>query len=131
MEMYFEHIFSSDYVEKIKGRALDSEEKAEMKQLYETVTRKELNRTCADCYLDAWFVLKKLYSSNEEYFMKLLTGVARLKAGVVLDHNGGHVTNFNLTDELAISILEKSPGAAKFLAVLPISEQKETKKRKK
>lgn len=127
MEIYFEHIFTSEFAEKIKGRSLDSEEKAEMKRLYETVTRKELNRTCADCYLDAWFALKKLYTSNEPLFMSLLSGVSRLKAGVVLDFEGGHVTNYNLTDDIARAILSKNPNTAKLFSVLP----EITKKRKK
>lgn len=127
MEIYFEHIFTSEFAEKIKGRSLDSEEKSEMKRLYETVTRKELNRTCADCYLDAWFALKKLYTSNEPLFMSLLGGVSRLKAGVVLDYEGGHVTNYNLTDDIARAILSKNPNTEKLFSVLP----EITKKRKK
>ena len=130
-----ENILTNEFAEKVKNKALTGEEKAELKQLYEKVTRKELNKTCSNCYLDAWFELNMLKTGDPERFEALLTGTSRLKAGAVLDFEGGHVTNYNLTDASARAILAVNPAAAKFFAVLPEAEEAKTeetpKKRKR
>ena len=130
-----ENILTNEFAEKVKNKALTGEEKAELKQLYEKVTRKELNKTCSNCYLDSWFELNMLKSGDPDRFEALLTGTSRLKAGAVLDFEGGHVTNYNLTDASARAILAANPVAAKFFAVLPEVEEAKTeetpKKRKR
>lgn len=130
-----ENILTNEFAEKVKNKALTGEEKAELKQLYEKVTRKELNKTCSNCYLDAWFELNMLKSGDPDRFEALLNGTSRLKAGAVLDFEGGHVTNYNLTDASARAILAANPVAAKFFAVLPEMEEVKTesapKKRKR
>ena len=130
-----ENILTNEFAEKVKNKALTGEEKAELKQLYEKVTRKELNKTCSNCYLDAWFELNMLKTGDPERFEALLTGTSRLKAGAVLDFEGGHVTNYNLTDASARAILAANPATAKFFAVLPEVEEVKTeetpKKRKR
>ena len=55
---------------------------------------------------------------------------ARLVNGVVLQHNGNHYTNANLTDEVARDFLAKYPQRVDWFAVLP-TDTKQSKKEAK
>ena len=76
-------------------------------------------KKCADCYLEAYIKLKKLYLTNLKN--KTLMGQFSLQPGKNIKLHGFPTvyTNANITDEAAISILKKFPAALKFFQTYP------------
>lgn len=92
--------------------------KGRIQRLYLDVVRRPL-RECncknilRDAILEIYSILRKRNTTN------IMASKARLLNGVVLQHNGSHYTNANLTDEVAREFLAKFPQRKNWFAVLP------------
>lgn len=93
--------------------------KERVAKLYLAVCRKNLRKcNCKNVLQDA---LIEIYShlKKNNTLMEHYTSQARLVNGVVLQHNGNHYTNANLTDEVARQFLAKFPQRKNWFSVLP------------
>lgn len=104
-----------------EGGDIPSNFKARLEALYWAVCRKTLRKcNCKDVIPDAlaeiYFKLKTL--KNED-----MATTARLVNGVVLQHNGNHYTNANITDKVAREFLAEFPQRKDWFATLPAEEK--------
>ena len=91
----------------------------ELERLYVRATGLKLNKSCSDCWMDAYIVLmtiKKITTMQEKNF--------ELKAGALLidvvNHDNAKLcTRHNLTDELALYHLKTNPACRKKFSKLP------------
>lgn len=91
----------------------------ELESLYERATGLKLNKSCSDCWMDAYIVLmtiKEITTMKEKNF--------ELKAGALLIDIVGHdndklCTRHNLTDELALYHLRTNPACKNKFSKLP------------
>ena len=92
--------------------------KLRVKTLYEEVTGKHLRDcNCKDIYRDA---LAEIYNKLKTPTQRIMSNSkAKLVKGVVLQHEGNHYTNANLTDEVAKAFLAKYPMRVDWFEVLP------------
>lgn len=89
----------------------DSDFRAETEALYKLGFREDLNKSCSECWFDAYVLLMK---SDEEAFIRKEESLFELRAGaLLLDRKGGDsqkmCTRVNLTDELALYHLKANP----------------------
>lgn len=95
--------------------------KTEIETLYTTVFHQKLNRSCSNCWEDAFIVLM---AKSLDEMLALSHRKFELKAGALLldlpeGDNSKMATRHNLTDELAIYHLGKHPEYIKFFSVYP------------
>lgn len=91
----------------------------ELERLYVRATGLKLNKSCSDCWMDAYIVLmtiKQITTMQEKNF--------ELKAGALLidvvNHDNAKLcTRHNLTDELALYHLKTNPACRKKFSKLP------------
>lgn len=91
----------------------------ELEALYERATGLKLNKSCSDCWMDAYIVLmtiKQITTMQEKNF--------ELKAGallidVVSHDNAKLCSRHNLTDELALYHLKTNPACRKKFSKVP------------
>lgn len=98
--------------------------KERIDRLYWAVCRKHLRKCrCKDKYRDALLEIyaKLMYHKKTNKRM----AQARLVNGVVLQWQGNHYTNSNLTDEVARQFLASFPQREDWFAVLPAKEPAE------
>lgn len=90
-----------------------------VRALYSAVTGKELRKCrCKDILTDALAeIYSKLYPIKFKKNME--KGDARLVRGVVLQIDGNHYTNANITDEVAREFLKRFPQRKDWFEVLP------------
>lgn len=98
-----------------------SEFVAETEALYKMAYKASINKSCNDCWVDAYVLLMK---ADPAAFDALVTRQFDLRAGaLLLDIVGGDnakmCTRKNLTDELAIYHLRNNPGYIKFFSRYP------------
>lgn len=113
--------------------------RAETERIYYSIYRKRLNRSCGDCWLDAYILIMR---GDRERQKKMMNKRYDLRAGVVLvDPHGDRakmITTHNITDELAVYHLRTHPSCVRLFSVLPdnweeevaASAQKEEKEEK-
>lgn len=99
----------------------DADFRRETEALYVSAFREQLNKSCSDCWLDAYVLLMKTDT-------KILNGKRdvqfELKAGALLQDmvagdNAKMCTRHNLTDELALYHLATNPGCRRYFARVP------------
>jgi len=92
--------------------------KERVRALYTAVTGKSLRDcNCKNIYSDA---IVEIYSQLKHPNNRIMTNSkARLVKGVVLQVNGSHYTNANLTDEVAREFLSRYPMRTDWFEVLP------------
>lgn len=95
--------------------------KAEIEELYEEVFHLKLQKTCSNCWEDAFIMLM---TKKVEQMVELSERKFELKAGAVLydlpsGDNSKMVSRHNLTDELAVYHLRKDPSRIKFFSAYP------------
>ena len=91
----------------------------ELERLYVRATGLKLNKSCSDCWMDAYIVLmtiKQITTMQEKNFE--LKAVALL-IDVVNHDNAKLCTRHNLTDELALYHLKTNPACRKKFSKLP------------
>ena len=104
-----------------EGGDIPSNFKARLEALYWAVCRKTLRKcNCKDVIPDA---LAEIYFKLKTINDKDMATTARLVNGVVLQHNGNHYTNANLTDEVAREFLAEFPQRKDWFATLPAEEK--------
>lgn len=113
--------------------------RAETERIYYSIYRKRLNRSCGDCWLDAYILIMR---GDRERQKKMINKRYDLRAGAVLvDPHGDRakmITTHNITDELAVYHLRTHPSCVRLFSVLPdnweeevaASAQKEEKEEK-
>lgn len=100
---------------------IDSEFRSETEALYRQGYREELNKSCSECWVDAYVLLMK---AAPEKFGKAKERAFELRAGaLLLDINGGDSTKMctrvNLTDELALFHLKADPRNIEYFSRYP------------
>ena len=110
-----------------------SEFVAETEALYKMAYKSSINKSCNDCWVDAYVLLMK---ADPATFDALASRRFELRAGaLLLDLVGGDnakmCTRKNLTDELAIYHLRTNPGCARLFTKLPDNWKELVSKAKK
>lgn len=105
----------------------------ETEALYKLAYKSSINRSCNDCWVDAYVLLMK---ADPATFDALASRRFELRAGaLLLDLVGGDnakmCTRKNLTDELAIYHLRNNPGYIKFFSRYPDNWKELVSKAKK
>lgn len=89
-------------------------------ELYTGVYHKPLNKSCGDCWLDAYILLMK---GNPEKLKAMAEKLFDLRAGAVLVDPQGDpkktITRLNMTDKLALYHLRTHPDCIKLFSVFP------------
>jgi hypothetical protein len=97
-----------------------SEFRKETEDLYVGIYHQKLNKSCGDCWLDAYILLMK---GNPEKLKAMAEKRFDLRAGAVLIDPLGDpkktITRLNMTDELALYHLRTHPDCARLFSVLP------------
>lgn len=104
-----------------EGGDIPSNFRARLEALYWAVCRKTLRKcNCKDVIPDAlaeiYFKLKTINDTD-------MATTARLVNGVVLQMNGNHYTNANITDEVAREFLAEFPQRKDWFATLPAEDK--------
>ncbi len=99
----------------------DSDFRAATESLYRQGYREELNKSCSECWVDAYVLLMK---AEPERFKKEENRAFELRAGaLLLDIKGGDSTKMctrvNLTDELALFHLKAEPRNIEYFSKYP------------
>lgn len=94
--------------------------RAETERIYYSIYRKRLNKSCGDCWMDAYILIMR---GDPEKQKKMMNKRYDLRAGVVLvDPHGDRakmITTHNITDELAVYHLRTHPSCVRLFSVLP------------
>lgn len=94
--------------------------KERIDRLYWAVCRKHLRTCrCKDKYRDALLEIYAKLSYNKKTNITMAQSQAQLVKGVVLQWQGNHYTNNNLTDEVAREFLQAHPQRKDWFAELP------------
>ena len=93
----------------------------ETEQHYTQIYRKKLNKSCGDCWFDAYVVLM---NTNPEKAKTMKEKLFDLRAGAVLidvvkRDPAKTVTHHNITDELALYHLSTNPSYIKYFSIYP------------
>lgn len=92
----------------------------ETERLYTSIYHQKLNKSCGDCWLDAYVLIMK---GNPEKIRAMADKKFDLRAGAVLIDPYGDpektITHHNVTDELALYHLRTHPDCAKYFSTLP------------
>lgn len=104
------------------GNPATNSYKLRVRTLYEEVTGKQLrNCNCKDIYTDA---IAEIYTKLKQPNARIMSNSrAKLVMGVVLQHNGNHYTNANITDKVAREFLAEFPQRKDWFATLPAEEK--------
>lgn len=90
-------------------------------ELYEKAYKQKLNKSCSECWVDAYVLLIRLdakkYESMESRQFDLKAGALLLD--VVNGDNEKMVTRINLTDDLALYHLKTNPKCEDQFSVMP------------
>lgn len=126
------------YKEQYKGmsaaevRSLISSSKEfrdETERLYVSIYHQKLNKSCGDCWFDAYILIMK---GNPEKLRAMADKKFNLRAGAVLIDPYGDpektITHHNVTDELALYHLRTHPDCAKYFSTLPPDWEKLARK---
>lgn len=99
--------------------------RAETERIYYSIYRKRLNRSCGDCWLDAYILIMR---GDRERQKKMMNKRYDLRAGAVLvdpKDPTKNATTHNITDELAIHHLRIHPTCKRLFSVLPENWEEE------
>ena len=115
-------------LERLRGVAAKGDSLApyreQIERLYLQVCGKRLRRCkCKDVLKDALIEIYSKVKPNKKFRKNMAK--ARLVRGVVLQHNGNHYTNSNLTDKVAREFLDKFPQRKDWFEVLPEAQNVE------
>lgn len=92
----------------------------ETERLYVSIYHQKLNKSCGDCWLDAYILIMK---GNPVKLRAMADKKFNLRAGAVLIDPYGDpdktITHHNVTDELALYHLRTHPDCAKYFSDLP------------
>lgn len=99
----------------------DSVFRREIETLYVAIFHASLNKTCSDCWLDAYIILCR---TQTEKLMELKSRKFELRPGALLIDVVGHdnakmASGHNLTDELALYHLGTNPGCIRKFSKFP------------
>ena len=99
--------------------------RAETERIYYSIYRKRLNRSCGDCWLDAYILIMR---GDREKQKNMIKKRYDLRAGAVLvdpKDRTKTATTHNITDELAIHHLRIHPTCKRLFSVLPENWEEE------
>lgn len=99
--------------------------RAETERIYYSIYRKRLNRSCGDCWLDAYILIMR---GDREKQKNMIKKRYDLRAGAVLvdpKDPTKTATTHNITDELAIYHLRIHPTSKRLFSVLPENWEEE------
>lgn len=126
------------YKEQYKGmsaaevRSLISSSKEfrdETERLYVSIYHQKLNKSCGDCWMDAYILIMK---ENPEKLKAMASKRFNLRAGAVLTDPYGDsektITHHNVTDELALYHLRTHPDCIKMFSEYPDDWEKLARK---
>lgn len=99
----------------------DAAFRKETEELYVSTFKARLNKSCSDCWMDAYILLMK---TDIQLLMEKAKTQFELRAGallidVVSHDNGKMATRHNLTDELALYHLSTCPDYRRFFTKVP------------
>lgn len=97
----------------------------ETEKLYRSIYRRPLNKSCGDCWIDAYILIMK---GNPEKLKAMKKKRYDLRAGAVLvdpKDPTKNATRNNITDELAIYHLRIHPTCKRLFSVLPENWEEE------
>lgn len=99
--------------------------RAETERIYYSIYRKRLNKSCGDCWLDAYILIMR---GDREKQKNMINKRYDLRAGAVLvdpKDPTKTATTHNITDELAIYHLRIHPTCKRLFSVLPENWEEE------
>lgn len=99
--------------------------RTETEKLYRSIYRRPLNKSCGDCWIDAYILIMK---GNPEKLKAMQEKRYDLRAGAVLvdpKDPTKTATTHNITDELAIHHLRIHPTCKRLFSVLPDNWEEE------
>lgn len=99
--------------------------RSETEKLYRSIYRRPLNKSCGDCWIDAYVLIMK---GNPEKLKAMQKKRYDLRAGAVLvdpKDPTKTATTHNITDELAIHHLRIHPTSKRLFSVLPENWEEE------
>ena len=99
--------------DRVLAHNLTSTDKAKLKAAYEACFNIQFKKTCSNCYLDAYHLIR-----NKEKSTIMARCKYTLKAGANITWDNTFYNNTNLTDEVAEAFVAKFP-TTKFFAVKP------------
>lgn len=105
--------------------ARSAEFRTETEKLYRSIYRRPLNKSCGDCWIDAYILIMK---GNPEKLKAMQEKRYDLRAGAVLvdpKDPTKTATTHNITDELAIHHLRIHPTCKRLFSVLPENWEEE------
>ena len=99
--------------DRVLAHNLTSTDKTKLKAAYEACFNLQLKKTCSNCYLDAYHLIR-----NKEKSTIMARCKYTLKAGANITWDNAFYNNTNLTDAVAEAFVAKFP-TTKFFAVKP------------
>jgi hypothetical protein len=99
--------------DRVLAHNLTSTDKTKLKAAYEACFNLQFKKTCSNCYLDAYHLIR-----NKEKSTIMAKCKYTLKAGANITWDNTFYNNTNLTDEVAEAFVAKFP-TTKFFAVKP------------
>lgn len=99
--------------DRVLAHNLTSTDKTKLKAAYEACFNLQFKKTCSNCYLDAYHLIR-----NKEKSTIMARCKYTLKAGANITWDNTFYNNTNLTDEVAEAFVAKFP-TTKFFAVKP------------
>lgn len=99
--------------DRVLAHNLTSTDKTKLKAAYEACFNTQFVKTCSNCYLDAYHLIR-----NKEKSTIMARCKYTLKAGANITWDNTFYNNTNLTDEVAEAFVAKFP-TTKFFAVKP------------
>ncbi len=105
--------------------ARSAEFRSETEKLYKSIYHNHLNKSCGDCWIDAYILIMK---GNPEKLKAMQEKRYDLRAGAVLvdpKDPTKTATTHNITDELAIHHLRIHPTCKRLFSVLPDNWEEE------